>query len=98
MVLNYCFIENKEYYFQKKIIFSRLNEQKMAIKTIGIASMIGAMSPSTDAYVQPIEINDNQAKSVENVGGTRLSDDLGDININQRNLSSSDPLNDDIFS
>ena len=73
----------------------------MAIKTIGIASMIGAMSPSTDAYVQPIEINDNQAKSVENVvnvGGTRLSDDLGDININQRNLSSSDPLNDDIFS
>ena len=48
----------------------------MAIKTIGIASMIGAMSPSSDSYVQPIEINGNQDKSVENVGGTRLSDDL----------------------
>ena len=70
----------------------------MAIKTVGIASMIGAMSPSTEAYVKPFEINDNKEKAVENVGGTRLSDDLGDININRRNLSSSDPLNDDIFS
>ena len=70
----------------------------MAIKTIGIASMIGAMSPSSDSYVQPIEINGNQDKSVENVDGTRLSDDLGDININQRTMSGSDPLNDDIFS
>ena len=79
-------------------VSNRLNERKMQIKTVGYASILGGQISSgsqSDWDNGP----DNKIPGLGETSnnGTRLSDDLGDLNVTNEVAKQQDTLIDDIF-
>ena len=76
-------------------IVLRLNERKLQLKTVGYATLLGSQvsggSGNWDGVGGPTE------STSCSLSGTRLSEDLGDINLNTETSMEADSQPDDIF-
>ena len=86
--------------FKYRIKFSfRLNEKKIQMKSVGYATLLGAqMGGGTGAWSQGVDERHSSILSSEGSQSsqTRLSEDLGDINLNSETPMDSD-MHRDVF-
>ena len=79
-------------------ISNRLNERKMQIKTVGYASILGGqISSGSQSDWDNVPDNNIPGLGETSGNGTRLSDDLGDLNVTNEMAKQQDTLIDDIF-
>ena len=87
--------------FSTCYITNRLNERKIQVKTIGYAAILGGQA-SSGSQSDWDNVEDKIIPGLEGVNGrgsdnTRLSEDLGDLNVTNEVAEKQDKLIDDIF-
>ena len=69
----------------------------MALKTVGYATLLGSQVGGGTGKWGEVLMGETHESTSSSLSGTRLSEDLGDINLNHDTTMEGEPQMDDIF-